>query len=64
MSASATSEAAEEDPAKALDLSPKAAATAATMEDWTVSQVAEFVRNIEGCEEYAEVNSKISFPLL
>ena len=40
----------------ALDLSPKSLNVVDSAEDWSVDQVVDFVRGVEGCEEYAEVN--------
>ena len=41
----------------ALDLSPKSLNVVDSAEDWSVDQVVDFVRGVEGCEEYAEVNN-------
>ncbi len=40
----------------ALDLSASAATSSSGLETWTVEQVVEFVKNVEGCEEHAEVS--------
>ena len=43
----------------ALDLSPKSVNVVDSAEDWSVDQVVDFVRGVEGCEEYAEVNNNL-----